>query len=166
MEQSQRTGNFGGKYYPKGSITPQPGDIVYYDGSEVNNSSGHVEIVISYNASKGTIDSIGGNTGGGNGAVIRHNGRSLSTTNSATTIIGFERPNYDDVPPSNPWVFKIENAPKCSSTRWIGEGGVTSGDDVKWVQYALNVVNNAGLEVDGAWGSKSAAATKAFQKKY
>ena len=63
MGSSEGTGNFGGRYYPKGSITPQKGDIVYYDWNK-NGSSEHVEIVISVNESSRTFTSIGGNTKG------------------------------------------------------------------------------------------------------
>lgn len=93
MGGSKRTGNFGGPYYPVGQITPQAGDLVYYDGGEVNGESGHVEIVISYNSSSNTIDSIGGNTNGSK-MVYRHNNMSLSRKGYALTVIGFERPNY------------------------------------------------------------------------
>lgn len=60
MGSSKRTGNFGGQYYPKGSITPQKGDIVYYGWG--SSTSQHVEIVISTSGS--TFTSIGGNTKG------------------------------------------------------------------------------------------------------
>ncbi len=91
-----RTGNFGGTYYPRGSINPQPGDIVYYDFNGVKGTE-HVEIVTE--VSNGTIVSVGGNTqtknGYPNGLV---SARRVSLTYSA--IYGYERPNYGGTPQS------------------------------------------------------------------
>lgn len=42
----------------------------------------------------------------------------------------------------------------------------SSGNDVKLLQQALNALMGAGLAVDGAYGAKTEAAVKAFQKKY
>ncbi len=107
MEGTKRKGNFGGEYYPRsmvlsGEFFPERGDIVYYDGEDVNGSSGHVELVIDYDASNGTISSVGGNTGVGNKqeGVARHDSRSIYTTGTALRIVGFERPYYIDVPPT------------------------------------------------------------------
>lgn len=87
MGSSKRTGNFGGQYYPKGSITPQKGDIVYYGWG--SSTSEHVEIVIS--TSGNTFTSIGGNTGGGTKVYIHKN---YSFTSS--DVVGYERPNYNN----------------------------------------------------------------------
>lgn len=43
---------------------------------------------------------------------------------------------------------------------------VMTGNDVKWVQQALNIVMKSGLEIDGSFGPASKKATKSFQKKY
>lgn len=170
MGSSQRTGNFGGTYYPNGSITPQKGDIVYYDGSDVNGESGHVEIVISYDSLNNTINSIGGNTGGGTRVYI-HKNQSLSTRGTSMTIIGFERPNYSGSvnPPvqNNDDELGIEYPrPQVSSTVWLGKNGITSGNYVKWLQTALNKADNAGLVVDGQFGSGTTTAVKNFQAKH
>lgn len=92
MGSNKCTGNFGGQYYPKGSITPQKGDIVYYDWNR-NGSSDHVEIVISTSGS--TFTSIGGNTTGNTTTegVRRHSGYSFTSS----YIVGFERPNYSTI---------------------------------------------------------------------
>lgn len=40
------------------------------------------------------------------------------------------------------------------------------GDDVKYLQQALNIVMNSGLDVDGIFGAKTKDAVKNFQRKY
>lgn len=92
MSSSKGTGNFGAPYYPKGSITPQKGDIVYYGWG--SSKSQHVEIVISTSGS--TFTSIGGNTGGGTKVYIHRN---YSFT--ASDVVGFERPNYSNNVPDS-----------------------------------------------------------------
>lgn len=165
MGSSKKTGNFGGQYYPKGSITPQKGDIVYYDWNR-NGSSDHVEIVISTSGS--TFTSIGGNTKGDSGTtegVRRHSNYSFTSS----YIVGFERPNYNGsvTPPANDDELGIPYPrPQVSSTVWLGKNGITSGDYVRWLQTALNKVDNAGLAVDGAFGSGTTTAVKNFQAKH
>lgn len=39
-------------------------------------------------------------------------------------------------------------------------------EEIAWLQNALNLANNAGLDVDGKYGSKSQNAVKAFQQTY
>lgn len=146
----------------KGAVpvsSPRVGDLVFFGRL-------HVEIVTK--VQNGVVYCAGGNNGGGEGKCAGE--RTVNSVNSGLggTAIHYVRPNYNGtVPTPEPtFLFDINNAPKCSSTRWIGEGGVTSGNDVKWVQAALNKANNAGLAVDGVWGTNSKNATIAFQKKY
>jgi len=40
------------------------------------------------------------------------------------------------------------------------------GEEVKWVQWSLNKIMNAGLSIDGSCGPKTEEAIKVFQKKY
>lgn len=49
-------------------------------------------------------------------------------------------------------------------TRQLYNG--TSGDDVKWLQLVLNRTINAGLVIDGSFGSKTKSAVKSFQSTY
>lgn len=157
MSSSKRTGNFGGQYYPKGSITPQKGDIAYYGWG--SSSSVHVEIVIS--TSGNTFTSIGGNTGGGKKVYIHRN---YSFTSS--DIVGFERPNYDGstvTPPANDDELGI-GYPRPSGNPLLSTGSTGSG--VSWLQTALNKANNAGLAVDGDFGSGTKQAVINFQNAY
>jgi peptidoglycan hydrolase-like protein with peptidoglycan-binding domain len=170
MEGSEKVGNFGGYYYPKsyvttGNFTPQRGDIVYYDGGEINNSSGHVEIVIDYDPDNYSIDSIGGNTkmpAGSLRGVRAHYGRSLSTINSATTIIGFERPNYDTIPDPIPNDDPYAPYPRPTGDVSIG----MKGDSVRWVQYTLSQwlgydIGSSGI--DGDFGDATETAVANYQ---
>ncbi len=167
MYSSQKTGNFGGTYYPKNSISPQKGDIVYYDWNR-NGCSDHVEIVISVNESSKTFTSVGGNTrgdSGGSEGVRRHSNYSFTSS----YIVGFERPNYSGsvTPTANDDELGISYPrPQVSSTVWLGKNGITSGDYVKWLQTALNKADNAGLAVDGQFGSGTTTAVKNFQAKH
>lgn len=163
MGSSKRTGNFGGQYYPKGSITPQKGDIVYYDWNK-NGSSDHVEIVVSVNESSKTFTSIGGNTKGDSGStegVRRHSNYSFTSN----YIVGFERPNYNGS--SNPPTQNNDDElgipyPRPSGNPLMSIGSRGSG--VSWLQTALNKANNAGLDVDGQFGSGTKQAVINFQK--
>lgn len=154
MGTTRKTGNFGGPYYPVGQITPQIGDIVYYDGQEVNGSSGHVEIVISYNSSTNTINSVGGNTGGGN-KVAKHTNVSLSKKGQFLTVIGFERPNYSGTATISNVQIKdisdlgytiecdIENANEKDVRFPTWPSYVTNAGEIKWYGWdSLAITNN------------------------
>lgn len=140
MSSSKRTGNFGGQYYPKGSITPQKGDIAYYGWG--SSSSQHVEIVIS--TSGNTFTSIGGNTGGGTKVYVHKN---YSFTSS--DVVGFERPNYDGNTPY-PEYIDVNISPGTSNTpskfSWEESKGANN--------YYLRIFNSAGTkEVISVWGT-------------
>lgn len=156
MSSSKGTGNFGAPYYPKGSITPQKGDIVYYGWG--SSKSQHVEIVISTSGS--TFTSIGGNTGGGTKVYIHRN---YSFTSS--DVVGYERPNYNGS--VNPPTQNNDDElgipyPRPSGSPLLSTGSRGSG--VSWLQTALNKANNAGLAVDGQFGSGTKQAVINFQK--
>ena len=72
-------------YFPRGTYTPVPGDIIFFGNSD------HVGIVES--VSKGTVISIEGNTsasGGSNGDGVYRRSRSLNNS----WIKGYGHPNY------------------------------------------------------------------------
>ena len=72
-------------YYPRGKVTPQPGDIIFF-GDEA-----HVGIVES--VSGGLVHTIEGNTKNtaGTGCVMRH-----SYSLGSSYIMGYGRPAYSD----------------------------------------------------------------------
>jgi peptidoglycan hydrolase-like protein with peptidoglycan-binding domain len=47
-------------------------------------------------------------------------------------------------------------------TRNLSQG--STGNDVRWLQFSLNAVNNAGLTVDGIFGARTAEAVRNFQR--
>ena len=167
MGGSTGTGNFGGAYYPKsyvinGQFTPSRGDIVYYDGEEVNGSSGHVEIVVDYDSTSNTFTSIGGNTGGGY-RVYQHQNQSLSSS-GFLAVIGFERPNYDGsiIPPTPRNDEPYAPFPRPAGTVKLG----MTGDSVRWVQYTLShwLKYDIGPDsVDGDFGDATETAVVNFQ---
>lgn len=57
-----------------------------------------------------------------------------------------------------------EICPYQEPTTLIKSG--SRGEGAKWVQWMLNSAINAGLSVDGIFGTKSVLALKAFQKQY
>lgn len=62
---------------------------------------------------------------------------------------------------TSPWSYS------ATPTRAIYyKSPVMTGNDVRWVQQALNLTVNAGLSVDGSFGPASKAATVKFQKQY
>ncbi|MFL6073165.1 MAG: peptidoglycan-binding protein [Mycobacteriales bacterium] len=61
--------------------------------------------------------------------------------------------------PNSDFFATVPKAPPAWPTVQSGN----SGNRVKTVQYLLNSQNNAGLSVDGAFGSKTVTAVKAFQ---
>ena len=62
---------------------------------------------------------------------------------------------------TSPWSYS------ATPTRAIYyKSPVMKGNDVKWVQQALNIAINAGLSVDGSFGPASKNATIKFQKQY
>lgn len=136
------------------NYTPSRGDII------IVNSSGHVGIVTG--VSGNTVYTIEGNKTSLGSACGTD-----SYTIGSSYITGYGTPNYNDVPLPNDDELGIEYPrPQVSSTVWLGKNGITSGNYVKWLQTALNKADNAGLVVDGQFGSGTTTAVKNFQAKY
>ncbi len=131
----------------------EPGDIVFYD-SNANNSANHVEIV--YSGTGESLLSIGGNTGSEyvSSAVV------CKPRNHPYPILWIIRPNYErkgDDELGIPY-------PRPSGTPYLKTGSTGSG--VRWLQTALNNLMNAGLSVDGQFGTGTKNAVIKFQEQY
>lgn len=136
------------------NYTPSRGDII------IVNSSGHVGIVTGVSGS--TVYTIEGNKTSLGSACGTD-----SYTIGSSYITGYGTPNYNNAPLPNDDELGIPYPrPQVSSTVWLGKNGITSGDYVRWLQTALNKADNAGLAVDGAFGSGTTTAVKNFQAKY
>ena len=128
---------------------PKVGDLIFFEGSR-HSGANHIGLVIGVSST--TITTIEGNTSSkefdDNGGAVAQ--KSYSRTN--TRILGFGHPKY--------------------STGTSTSGGSTmlksgsKGEDVKTLQRNLNTVINAGLTVDGDFGSGTKVAVIKFQTKY
>lgn len=142
----------GGRILEEGEKA-EPGDIVFYD-SNANISANHVEIV--YSGTGESLLSIGGNTGSEyvSSAVV------CKPRNHPYPILWVIRPNYErkgDDELGIPY-------PRPSGTPYLKTGSIGSG--VRWLQTALNNLMNAGLSVDGQFGTGTKNAVIKFQKQY
>jgi hypothetical protein len=139
------------------------GDIVFFDW----NGSNRI----------GAIDHIGLVTGVRNGAVYTIEGNTSDgcrrRVRFASTIVGYGRPTY----PLAGSGGKLRSVLKSATARVrpspatdaapagtpiLKEG--SAGVGVRQLQRCLNRVNRSGLEVDGEYGPKTAAAVRAFQR--
>ncbi len=147
--------------------SPCVGDLCIFDWTSESGPYDHVEIV--YQVSGGTVYTIGGNTGStGNCRTNYVKTRNATATGQVQCYIHI---NYNGA--SNPPAQNNDDElgipyprPQVSSTVWLGKNGITSGDYVKWLQTALNKADNAGLAVDGQFGSGTTTAVKNFQAKH
>lgn len=145
------------------TLFPQIGDLCIFDWNDVPGPYDHVEIV--YKVSGNTVYTIGGNTGSTGNCRTNY----VKTRNATATgqVQCYIHPYYNGETPSNDDELGIPYPrPQVSSTVWLGKNGITSGNYVKWLQTALNKADNAGLDVDGEFGSGTTTAVKNFQGKY
>ncbi len=134
---------------------PEPGDVVYFDFPDSLDRIQHVGFVEKVNAD-GTVATIEGNTSAGDAGSQDNGGGVFRRVRTRSLIVGFGRPPYEGGrKPDKP---EKDFAKKA----WFGRGD--SGGDVRTWQRQLNTVLDLSLEVDGTFGSKVLAATKAFQK--
>src|SRR5262245_9869913 len=132
--------NHGRWHYGLGGI--RPGDVVFFDwgGSGSISKIDHVGLVEAVH-SNGTITTLEGNTSNTFARRVRR-----------SCVVGYGRPAYGDA------------APMPSTDGMLRVG--STGNAVRSLQTNLNKVMNAGLVVDGKFGTKTATALKAFQSKY
>lgn len=153
------TGNFGGKYTPFSLSTPQVGDIAYYD-VDYDGCSDHVEIV--YEVNDKFITTVGGNTGGSSGEMVKSHNLPRDTGDSGYwRIMGFESPDYEGTDTPLKTVDDELGIDFPRPLRQLTKG--SSGSDVAWLQTALNRASDAGLVVDGKFGSATGAAVQNFE---
>ena len=121
----------------------KPGDILTFDwdGDGSGDHVGIVEKVIGY----GVYQTIEGNVSNSCGRRTRY----------ASSIICGIRPQYTESQP--------EKEEEVYNFALVKKGSRSNA--VKMCQAALNIRNNAGLEVDGYCGPLTEAAIKAWQKK-
>lgn len=129
---------------------PRAGALVFYDWSGGNGISGidHIERVEAIN-SDGSFYTIGGNVDD----KVKRIRRSMKF------VVGFGYPPYG----------ATGNPPKRSGNPFPGRylkltNPHQRGSDVSFVQRRLNAKAKAGLDVDGVYGPKTAAAVRAYQK--
>ncbi len=138
-----------------GGYTPQPGDIIYFKSSRNSNRTNHIGIVTSY--SGGTVYTIEGNT---NSATVSTDGGAVASKSysiSNTYIVYICCPSYTEVE------LPLDQGITDTSTT-LKKG--SSGQSVMQLQTSLNTIMNAGLAVDGEFGSATETAVKNFQTAY
>lgn len=141
-----------GLYKDVNSYIPKAGDLAFYAKSV------HIGIVIS--SIGNTVTTIEGNT-----SKPDFSGQSLYVsikTHDMSAFIGFATPNYNAS--GNISAVSAPTLGFSIPSRAIYYTLPTMcGDDVKWVQSALNIYGDYSLEIDGSFGPACRAATKKFQ---
>lgn len=129
---------------------PRVGALAFYawNGSKEIGQIEHIERVEAVN-SDGSFYALGGNV---SNSVKR-------TRRSMQFVVGFGYPPYSGsgsvpAPGPDPWPGRYLKLTNPHQT----------GSDVTFVQKQLNAKAHAGLDTDGAYGPKTAAAVKAYQK--
>ena len=133
------------------SKTPRVGALVFYDWNN-NGTPEHVGIVESINGSN--IVAIEGNTAVGNDA---NGGQVMRRTRNASCILGYAYPYEEGTKDAGGGEKKV-----TVSLRTLQNGN--TGENVKALQILLNGLGYGCGTADGAFGAKTLAAVKKFQK--
>ena len=165
-------GVLGSAFYNRGRFKTggyRAGDVVFFHWSNEMSESvpitytlDHVGIIEKVN-SDGSYTTIEGNTGGGNGAVMRR-------TRYASQISGVARPDYSgsqvavDVAMVKTVQSWLNSAYKAGLYLDGIYGGRTELALIKALQTELNRAYHAGLAVDGIYGEKTYAAVRNLQQ--
>ena len=165
-------GVLGSAFYNRGRFKTggyRAGDVVFFHWSNEMSESvpitytlDHVGIIEKVN-SDGSYTTIEGNTGGGNGAVMRR-------TRYASQISGVARPDYSgsqvavDVAMVKTVQSWLNSAYKAGLYLDGIYGGRTELALIKALQTELNRAYHAGLAVDGIYGEKTFAAVRNLQQ--
>lgn len=150
---------------------PRPGDIVYFDwgGSQTVNLIDHVGIVES--VAGNTISTIEGNTSSTNAGSQSNGDGVYRRQRPRSVIVGFGRPQFSDAPtppPNIDWVALRRLAAASILADGFGNAGTVRegdrGNSVRLWQRALNLVSDAKLSEDGAFGPATKRAVVNFQR--
>lgn len=155
-----------GLWHDRGTYTPSPGDyIAFY------NPLSHCGIVESVSADR--VYTIEGNSSD----MVKRKDYALTDTH----VAGYGTICYSGIAPTAappvatqaPAATKAPVIPSADTSNpgspypipdeILGSG--SKGDPVKWIQTCLNELLNAGITVDGIYGSQTVSAVKTFQKK-
>ncbi|MBQ3665118.1 MAG: peptidoglycan-binding protein [Lachnospiraceae bacterium] len=145
-----------GTYHSRESgYVPKPGDTIYFlwNAHRGIYSFSHVGIVVS--VTDGKVKTVEGN---------RDDQVQLCEYSlSESQIKGYGEIYYGEKPLQDPIILNDGElgAPYRMPTRNIQSGH--TGQDVRWVQQALNQLNNAGLAVDGIAGNLTKQAIQNYQ---
>lgn len=155
-----------GLWHDRGTYIPSPGDYIAF-GDPLSHS-GIVEYV-----SGDRVYTIEGNSSD----MVKRKDYALTDTH----VAGYGTISYSGTAPAvvqpvatpTPVVTKAPVIPSADTSNPgepypIPTGNLKSGstgDSVKWVQTCLNELQNAGITVDGIYGSQTVSAVKTFQKK-
>ena len=133
-------------YHSRGSYTPKPGDLIFYDWEGNGRSWDHVGIVLFI--TNGKLYAVEGNAS--DMVLIRE------VSVNDTEIQGYGVPKYTD---ANASAVNVSNY--SEPTRTLEKG--MSGNDVRWLQAALLHLGFA-APIDGSFGSNTQRQLKRFQK--
>ena len=141
-------------YYPRGSYTPQAGDLIFFDWNSVSGQWDHVEVVTAVSSS--SVTTLGGNTGTNN---VKERTWSLSYSE----IQGYGVPNYSGSSGGGGGSSDAtdpNNYPTPPTGTYLNVGD--SGNYVKWLQACLCQLGYT-VDVDGQFGNGTASALSSFQ---
>jgi hypothetical protein len=133
---------------------PQPGDVVFYcwRGDGIADHVGIVDRVVS----SSEIISIEGNTSPVNDT---NGGEVMSRSRTSAVILGYGKPDYNQVSTGNPNVDTSWQGVYLSLTSPLME----SEDIRTWQKWMVQI--GYSLEIDGCYGEKSEAACRDLQRK-
>ena len=132
-------------YHSRGSYTPKPGDLVFYDWVNTERQWDHVGIVLY--TQNGYFYAVEGNAS--ERVLIR------KASLSSYEVQGFGVPNYTDASPS---AVNVSSYPEPTRNLQYGN----SGNDVRWLQSALLHLGYP-CPIDGKFGSNTKRQLKSFQ---
>lgn len=151
---------------------PQAGDVVYFDwgGSQSVQQVDHVGFVEAVTGDY--ILTIEGNTSSSNAGSQSNGDGCYRRKRPRSVIVGFGRPQYATAPPVPPQPIDWAALRRLLAAMLLNEGfGSTGtvkegsgGRDVLLWQRALNLIQNARLVEDGAFGPATKQAVIRFQQ--